>query len=773
DYARAVPLEQRALAIREEVLGAEHPDTATSLHNLALLYQMLGDVARAEQLSEHSLAIYANVFGPEHPHTARSLTNVAILDAGQGRLDQALSGLARAARAEDRLLGEIFALSPEEQRNRYLAAHRELGMMLLSLVLAHFRDLPDAVRLALDYVLRRKALAAEAASVQRRAILSGRYPQLRVSLQRLDLLRGQVASKILRGLGAHETPQQYQQALARWRDEREALESEIARQIPEMRLEHELASADARAVALHLQASGTLVEFVRFHPCHFQAVKARGKAQWGRERYAAFVLAAGEGAAVQLVDLGDAAPIDDAIRRFRAEITGDPLPPNDDQARMAPTRDATPPQSNLGAGGELLRLLIAPLQELFQQRPSLVLAPDGELNRLSFAALPTDSGCLSDRYAIRYVSCGRDLVRFAEPASNAGSPPLIVADPAFDLGASASANPGSGPRSRATSVAATQPGKMAALCSLLGGRGRSEDERSPDPAGTPRAALAEASGEPAWTGRRSRDLDRAGYRFTPLPGSRVEGEAVARHLGTGALLGEQALEGRCKKRRSPTIVHLATHGFFLEDQPREHESGSLGDAGHRLSHQENPLLRSGLALAGANTFLREHRVVADEMEDGLLTAEDVAGLDLLDTDLVFLSACETGLGDVQVGEGVFGLRRAFVVAGARTLIMSLWKVDDVATALLVDRFYTALLAGDGKGEALRQAQHELRSATVGTLRATWLNPENRSRLAAGDPAIRQQLNALLAYPEQTRPFQDPYYWAGFILQGDDGAGARG
>lgn len=87
-------------------------------------------------------------------------------------------------------------------------------MMLLSLVLAHFRDLPDAVRLALDYVLRRKALAAEAASVQRRAILSGRYPQLRVSLQRLDLLRGQVASRILRGLGAHETPQQYQQL--RW-----------------------------------------------------------------------------------------------------------------------------------------------------------------------------------------------------------------------------------------------------------------------------------------------------------------------------------------------------------------------------------------------------------------------------------------------------------------------------------------------------------------------------------------------------------------------------
>jgi CHAT domain-containing protein len=154
-----------------------------------------------------------------------------------------------------------------------------------------------------------------------------------------------------------------------------------------------------------------------------------------------------------------------------------------------------------------------------------------------------------------------------------------------------------------------------------------------------------------------------------LPGARVEGEAVARHLGAAALFGEQALEGRDKKRRSPRIVHLTTHGFFLEDRSAAEAFGETGD---HLWRQENPLLRSGLALAGANTFLREHRVAGDEMEDGLLTAEEVAGLDLRDADLVFLSACETGLDDVQVGEGVCGLRRAFVVADARTLIMSLW-----------------------------------------------------------------------------------------------------
>jgi CHAT domain-containing protein len=139
---------------------------------------------------------------------------------------------------------------------------------------------------------------------------------------------------------------------------------------------------------------------------------------------------------------------------------------------------------------------------------------------------------------------------------------------------------------------------------------------------------------------------------------------------------------------------------------------------------ENPLLRSGLALAGANTA-QQGGTLPPEAEDGLLTAEDVTGLDLLDTDLVVLSACETGLGEVHVGEGVFGLRRSFVIAGAKTLVMSLWKVPDEQTQELMVDFYQRLLNGESRADALRQAQLTLKAK-----------------------------------------YHHPYYWGAFICQGD-------
>jgi CHAT domain-containing protein len=147
---------------------------------------------------------------------------------------------------------------------------------------------------------------------------------------------------------------------------------------------------------------------------------------------------------------------------------------------------------------------------------------------------------------------------------------------------------------------------------------------------------------------------------------------------------------------------------------------------------ENPLLRSGLVLAGFNTWCRGGSL-PPEAEDGLLTAEDVSGLNLLDTDLVVLSACETGLGEVRTGEGVFGLRRAFVLAGTKGLVMSLWKVPDEETRKLMEDFYQRILKdqqpGQSRAEALRAAQLTMK---------------------------------------EKEEYRDPLYWGAFIYEGDPG-----
>jgi CHAT domain-containing protein len=195
--------------------------------------------------------------------------------------------------------------------------------------------------------------------------------------------------------------------------------------------------------------------------------------------------------------------------------------------------------------------------------------------------------------------------------------------------------------------------------------------------------------------------------------------------------GPAALEERLKGLRSPRLLHVATHGFYFERSARGGPEGT-GVEG-RIVGSDNPLLRSGLVLAGADRW-REQLPEGVRLEDDWLTAEEVASLDLQGTELVVLSACESGLGDVKAGEGVYGLRRAFLYAGAHTLVTSLFRVPDRQTRPLMRDFYRNLAAGKGKLDALTAAQR--------------------------------------AFLEDRRKTNDgtahPFYWASFILVGDPG-----
>jgi tetratricopeptide (TPR) repeat protein/CHAT domain-containing protein len=682
DYETAESLFKQALEILREALGEQHPNFASNLSNLAGLYCSMGDYAAAEPFSKQALKIRRKVVGEQHSDFALSLSNLANILVATGRETEAEVLEEQALTIRIKIIGQVFSISSENQRSAYFKTIRGNFYAFLSLIHYYRRDSPEAVRSLLSHVLRLKAIEAEALAIQRDAVLGGKYPKVALKLREITMLRAQIAQKILSGPGK-EGLQTHQQLLDEWSAQKERFEAEVARQIPEMNLEQKLRSIDHQIVAMALPEGTTLVEFVCFDVFDFKAVPANKEPQWKPARYIAFVMPAGEPDNVQMIDLGEAPPIDQMIATFRETITGEAEDGSNRGLGALPSSARC--VTGEGIGIQLREAIFTPLLKAIGKRKRLMISPDGDLTRLPFEVLPTDNGRrLIDEYQMSYLGAGRDVIRFEFKSNRKPSRSLVTANPDFDL------------------------------CT--------------------KAMRAKTT---ASTGRRSRDFKRDEMdTFASLPGTRVEGENIAAMLDAELLTDSEALDARLKNCKSPRILHLATHGFFLEDQKRDPNEDHLGlgvtsfseSEMERLtsSRFENPLLRSGLALAGVNTWLRQGELM-EEAEDGLLTAEDVTGLDLLDTELVVLSACETGLGEVRIGEGVFGLRRAFVLAGAKTLVMSLWKVPDGQTRELMEDFYRRILAGEPRADALREAQLAMKAK-----------------------------------------HSEPLYWGAFICQGDPG-----
>jgi CHAT domain-containing protein len=197
-----------------------------------------------------------------------------------------------------------------------------------------------------------------------------------------------------------------------------------------------------------------------------------------------------------------------------------------------------------------------------------------------------------------------------------------------------------------------------------------------------------------------------------LPGTGIEVSQIQKTLEANkwnvtTRIRQNAREEDVKALRQPDILHIATHGFFITPQGEESAQVSNND----LSNvQNNSMLRSGLLLAGAEKYLLEklRSQPRSASDDGVLTAYEVINLNLDQTQLVVLSACETGTGDVRNGEGVYGLQRAFMLAGAKTLVMSLWKVDDAATQELMSDFYSRWITLNDHADAFYNTQLEVR-----------------------------------------------------------------
>jgi len=660
-YAQADAFYKRSLAIIEKVLGPDHPLAVVTLNNLAGLHHAEGHYAEAEPYCQRSLAIAVKVFGQDHPDVGRVLNDFALLKAADGQNVEALALMMQENAIRDRLIEQVISFSSENDRFLFLGTLQRKHCGFLSLC-AERLAAKGGGRAALDYLLRRKGVVLESLLADAEAARLSGNPELKGLVEELTETKNRLAALVMGGLGK-DTPETYQSKVKALRGEAEALEKELARGSARFRVGRDLFRVGLTNVVAALPLGRALVEFAKYRSFDFNATGTNSP--WGKERYVAYVLQGGE-RKLLLVKLGEADGIETRVRAYRSGLQGFV------QGRAT--------IADVNAASEALEQAVwAPVRKALCQAKRVYLSPDGELNFVSFAGLRDKTGrYVMEDYDLSYVSSGRDLVRGKLQADSAQRRSVLFGAPDFG---GATMDPGMEMLPR-------------------GGVFRSE--------------LANVRAFENMT-------------FPPLTNTMVEVRAIDVLLAGKGLkpethLGFAATEGRVKATEQPRILHLATHGFFLPEsgwgeQPKDRgllgwrrgETG-FGDQPVDLGkwRLENPMHRSGLALAGANLTLAGKVNLGEE--DGILTAEEVAGLDLAGTKLVVLSACETGLGEAKGGEGVLGLRRAFVRAGAENLVMALWQVADEATCKLMVTMYAKYVDGQPVWKALLTAQREALAA---------------------------------------------------------------
>jgi CHAT domain-containing protein/Tfp pilus assembly protein PilF len=664
DTERAETLYKRTITIREKALGPAHPDLAYALNNLGLLHLFQkSDPQRAEPLLQRALAIFEKTFGPDHPNVSSSLHNLASLYDEKRDLATAVKLQTRSNEIVERNLALILTTGSEEQKSLYLDTLANYTHYTVSLNTRRSADSPEATRLALTTILRRKGRALDAASDQIGALRRRLKPQDRELLAQLSSARAKMATLVLTGAETSNTGG-HRETVTRFKNEVERLEAEVSARSAEFRAQAQPVTIERVQGAL--PAGSALIEFVLFRP---YSLLGKYTERIGAPRYVAYVLRR-EGPPAW-IDLGDAVPIDRSVAELRKALSN---PQSKDVKQVARTLDEQ---------------VMRPVRKLLGNTKILLLSPDGGLNLIPFGPLVDEQNrYLLENYSLTYLTSGRDVLRLQVKAESKQGP-VVIANPEFDQ----------------------------------------IDGQSIPP--------SDAAG--------GRSIDFARVRFGPLKGTGEEAQALAKILPNVKILTKaEATEGALKQLAGPRILHVATHGFFLPDQPQETTAQALGIgvAAKTTSavRRESPFVRSGLALAGAN------KRQGKDGEDGILTALEASGLDLWGTKLVVLSACETGVGEVKNGEGVYGLRRALVLAGAESQVISLWQVSDEATRDLMIAFYERLQAGEGRTAALTAVQLEM-------LRS---NDQTRT----GERGLSRRRTAT------KKDRSHPFFWASFIQSGD-------
>ncbi|MGD8539980.1 MAG: CHAT domain-containing protein [Candidatus Aminicenantes bacterium] len=684
----AIDLIHRTLKIQEKNLGPNHPDVSSSLINLASLEQERGNIAEALALIERAQINTEKSAGPDHPLMAMILRHFARYLWCAGRINEAIE---KAWRSEEIIRNHTRLISrggSERQALAFAAREAYIGFdICLSLAVKHPEEIHGFVSKAWDTLIRSRAFLLDEMATRHRTVVERSDPEVADLVESLAAARQRLANLMVRGPNPGDPEENYINLLEKTTSEKEQAERILANASTAFNEEMTRSQVGFTEVKSSLPSDSALVAFAYYFHNKLSLMDELRTNEIDTDSYklveiptyVAFVLQA-QNKEPMVIPLGKAEEIEPLIFDWSQEAA---------RGTRIPGRSNKDSEVAYRSSGEILRQKVwDPIIPYVGGAKQVIIVPDSSLYAVNFASLPINSKeyLIEKGPLIHYLSAERDIVS-SDGTSRSGVGLLALGDPAYD---------------------------EISLFSAL----------SPEHA--PKQSLIERAKSVLFRGERSQCMNFKSMEFKPLPATNKEIDEITEiwekksgkkrgiEKFTSSMADEQTFKLEAPGKQ---ILHLATHGFFLE-----------GDCPLPAAGTENPLLLSGIALAGAN-----HRESAGpDEDDGILTAEEVAALDLSGVELVVLSACDTGIGKITEGEGVYGLQRAFRVAGAQKLVTSLWAVEDEATRAWMKAFYEALLSkGLGTAEAVRAASlsvlQERRKKNKGT---------------------------------------HPFYWAGFVASGD-------
>lgn len=710
---KALEYHRRALAIREHAFGEEHPSFALSLNNLGNVLSDLESASAAKPFFLRALAIREKVLGPEHQDTAQTLYNLAIIYADEGNFQKSVETNERAAAIYEKTLGaESYALSYplnllaliyhqtttdyDKAEKLYLRAvaikeksqglfHPELGGTFSNLanlyalrgetekalaVRARANEIIDynislnltigSEREKLDYIKTLKQLEYQTLTLNFKTAPKSKAA---TNLAATSILqnKGRVLDAMSDSFGALRRRLNAEDQVLF--DKLNTATAQLAGFV--LGGARETTAAEYRQTLKKLEEQRDSAEnrisrrsaefFAPSKPVTLGAVRAAIPEKTLLLEFAVYRQTSQKSGGFT-VGKKDVPAVEESPRYAVFIIESKNETRGIDLGEARPIDEAI---NNLRAAlrdpkrGDVKKLaravqekIMKPIQPFTGDAAHLLISPDGALNLIPFEVLVDEKGSyLIEDYAVSYLTSGRELLRM-QTARDSKSGSLIIANPSF---------------------------------------------------GENRAA----SGKQNQSVTSARDL--SGTYFAPLAGTLQEARLIESEFPAATVLtGAEATESALKKATAPRILHIATHGFFLENAAELNAAANEQKRNTKAAGEtKNPLLRSGLALAGAN------RRAGGTGDDGILTAMEASALNLWGTKLVVLSACDTGLGEVRNGEGVYGLRRSFTLAGTESLVMSLWAISDYTTRELMTNYYKNLKSGIGRGESLRKVQLEM------------------------------------------------------------------